>query len=488
MDIKYLKSDNPSVLSRFIDDAVKTDRQSPIKEKMSEGIKYYDYKHDILKFRLFYYNEDGKLVEETNRSNIKIPHAFFTEQVDQKVQYLLSNPVEFETADTELKTYLEEYIDDDFQLMLQEMVEGASKKAYEFAYVYRATSGKLLFKVADSRKVIVIYDDMNEVIAIIRYYDTDITKDNRKVTVTKAELWDTEKTWFFVSSSDYNNRFILDESQEINPRYHQVVTDNDGKLLGKGFGYIPFLKLSNNKNEKTDLEPIKALIDDYDLMACALSNNLVDFDHPIYAVKGYGKDNLDELVTNLRTKKTVGVSQEGGIDVKTVDIPVTARKTKLETDKEAIYKFGMAFDSSQVGDGNITNIVIKSRYSLLDLKCNKTEIRLRAFIKQLLDIIIQDINDRYHKSFKRQQVEVVITRSTLINQTDNAETEKVEAETKGQLIQNLLDVAPYLDDESLLKKICAVQDLDYDEVVQRLGSQDYGSPKKDVIDNEQVSV
>ena len=479
-----MKSDNPSVLSRFIDDAVKTDRQSPIKEKMSDGLKYYDYKHDILKFRLFYYNEDGKLVEETNRSNIKIPHAFFTEQVDQKVQYLLSNPVEFETADTELKTYLEEYIDDDFQLMLQEMVEGASKKAYEFAYVYRATSGKLLFKVADSRKVVVIYDDMNEVIAIIRYYDTDITKDNRKVTVTKAELWDTEKTWFFVSSSDYNNRFILDESQEINPRFHQVVEDSDGNLLGKGFGYIPFLKLSNNKNEKTDLEPIKALIDDYDLMACALSNNLVDFDHPIYAVKGYGKDNLDELVTNLRTKRTVGVSQDGGIDVKTVDIPVTARKTKLETDKEAIYKFGMAFDSSQVGDGNITNIVIKSRYSLLDLKCNKTEIRLRAFIKQLLDIIIQDINDRYHKSFKRQQVEVVITRSTLINQTDNAETEKVEAETKGQLIQNLLDVAPYLDDESLLKKICAVQDLDYDEVVQRLGSQDFSPSKKDVIDSE----
>ena len=277
---------------------------------------------------------------------------------------------------------------------------------------------------------------------------------------------------------------MLDESQEINPRFHQVVEDSDGNLLGKGFGYIPFLKLSNNKNEKTDLEPIKALIDDYDLMACALSNNLVDFDHPIYAVKGYGKDNLDELVTNLRTKRTVGVSQDGGIDVKTVDIPVTARKTKLETDKEAIYKFGMAFDSSQVGDGNITNIVIKSRYSLLDLKCNKTEIRLRAFIKQLLDIIIQDINDQYHNSFKRQQVVVVITRSTLINQTDSADTEKVEAETKGQLIQNLLDVAPYLDDESLLKKICAVQELDYDEVVQCLGSQDFSPSKKDVIDSE----
>jgi hypothetical protein len=74
----------------------------------------------------------------------------------------------------------------------------------------------------------------------------------------------------------------------------------------------------------------------------------------------------------------VGVSESGGIDVITTNIPVEARKAKLDIDKEAIYKFGMGFDSSQTGDGNITNVVIKSRYSLLDLKCNKVEVRLRA--------------------------------------------------------------------------------------------------------------
>ncbi|WP_366151322.1 phage portal protein, partial [Clostridioides difficile] len=50
-----------------------------------------------------------------------------------------------------------------------------------------------------------------------------------------------------------------------------------------------------------DLQPIKDLIDDYDMMACALSNNLIDFDHPIYAVRGYEGDNLSSLVTNLKT-------------------------------------------------------------------------------------------------------------------------------------------------------------------------------------------
>jgi SPP1 family phage portal protein len=463
---------------------IQNDRISALKRRMREGVKYYDYKHDILKFRLFYYNDDGQLVEEKNRSNIKIPHSFFTEQVDQKVQYLLSNPVEFYTEDTNLKTYLEEYIDEDFQLMLQEMVEGASKKAYEFAYVYRNKDNRLAFKVADSLKVVIIYDSMNNIIAMIRYYDTEITKDNRTITVTKAELWDDEKTWFFVSSNEHDNRFIIDQSEEINPKPHQLIEDSEGKILGKGFGFIPFLKLSNNKNEKTDLEPIKALIDDYDLMACALSNNLVDFDHPIYAVKGYSGDNLDTLVTNLRTKKTVGVAEDGGIDVKTVDIPVTARKTKLETDKESIYKFGMAFDSSQVGDGNITNVVIKSRYSLLDLKCNKTEIRLKAFLKQVLDLIIQDINERYHKSFTRQQIEVIITRSMMVSETDNATVDKSNAETKGLLIQNLLDVAPYIDDESMLKEICEIQELDYEEVQKRMEEQDYTEPKGDDINDE----
>ncbi|HEM6033190.1 TPA: phage portal protein, partial [Streptococcus suis] len=85
---------------------------------------------------------------------------------------------------------------------------------------------------------------------------------------------------------------------------------------------------------------------------------------------------------------------DGGLDVKTVDIPIEARKEKLRIDKEAIYKFGMGFDSSQTGDGNITNVVIKSRYSLLDLKCNKIEVRLRRIIKQMLELIVENINQR----------------------------------------------------------------------------------------------
>ena len=66
------------------------DKTSQKKKLASIGQKYYEAEHDILQYRMFYFNADGKLVEDTTRSNIKIPHPFFTELVDQAVQYMLS--------------------------------------------------------------------------------------------------------------------------------------------------------------------------------------------------------------------------------------------------------------------------------------------------------------------------------------------------------------------------------------------------------------
>ena len=464
-------TDEPIKLGAAVKKAIDTDRNSTSKATMREGVDYYDYKHEIEKYRLFYYDDEGIMKEEKNRSNIKIPHPFFTEQVDQKVQYLLSNPVEVRTEDTELTEYLKDYINEDWQTLLQEALEGSSQKGKEFIYVFNNKQDLLSFKIADALKVIAIYDSFNKLTKIIRYYDDEITKDDKQVTVTRAELWDEEQTYYFTIE---DSKVTLDPNEEVNPKPHTILeNETTGELVGKGFGMLPFYQLDNNKKRRTDLEPIKRLIDDYDLMNCALSNNLVDFDYPIVAVKGYPGDNLDELTHNLKTRKTIGVDGDGGIDVKTVDIPVNARKLKLETDKENIYKFGMAFDSTQLGDGNITNVVIKSRYSLLDLKCNKAEVRLRQMIRWMLELIVQDINEKHSKAYNPNDLEIIITREAMVNESDMVTDDKNKAETKNQILQSILDMAHLLDDETVLKMVCETYDLDYDEVIKRLAEQDY---------------
>lgn len=465
-----LKTDHiPSLMSE-LKNLIAHDRSGQAKKDMQTGVDYYEGRHDIEKYKLYFFNNEGQLVEEKNRSNIRIAHQFFTELVDQKVQYLLSNPVEVTSEQEGLQELLDEYINEDFQLMLQEAVEGASQKAVEYIFWKKEADGRLTFKTADALKIIPIYDSFFNIEQIVYYYQEEIIIDNQNKTVTKIQLWTKEEVFYFLQGDD--GIVKLDGSVAINPKPHLLAKKGES-TFGKGYGRVPFICLLNNRNRVSDLTPIKELIDDYDLMACALSNNLVDFDHPIYAVRGYEGDNLDNLVANLKTKKTVGVGEGGGIDVITTNIPVEARKAKLEIDKEAIYKFGMGFDSSQVGDGNVTNVVIKSRYSLLDLKCNKTEIRLRALIKEMLELIIENINELHGKSYDTSDIDITIVRDVMANEIDNANIDRTEAETKQVLINNILASAPRLDDRTVLELLAGVLEVDPDEVEKKLEESEY---------------
>ena len=483
MDVKYLLSDNPQVVATALNKAIEEDKQSQSKDKARTGQRYYDYKHDILDNRIFYIDDNGVVREDTNASNVKIPHAFFTEQVDQKVQYLLSNPVEATVEDETFQTYLNEYYDEDMQLFLQEMLEGASKKGLEYAYARTNQDDRLAFQVSDSIQTFTVEDDEGNK-RVIRYYTKDIYREGKNTAVEHAEVWDDKQVTFYVQ--DKNKRFVLDYARELNPRPHVIARDSQGRLLQRSMNSVPFYRLSNNSKETTDLEPIKALIDDYDLMACYLSNNLQDFSEAIYVVKGFRGDDLSKLRQNIKAKKTVGVGADGGVDIQTVEIPVEARKTKLGIDKDAIYKFGMAFDSTQVGDGNITNVVIKSRYALLDMKCNKAEVRLRAMLKWINEMIIADINRRFSTAYKASDIEITITRETMVNENDIYLNEKVQAETKAVIIQSILAAAPRLDDESVLKLICEQYELDWEEVQKLLEEQDYTAGLQDDTDPPEV--
>lgn len=467
--LKDVLSENREVAAKAIKSAIAADRKSDRKKKAWEGIDYYKGKHDILDYRLFYFDSNGVLKEDKYKSNIKIQHQYHTELVDQKVQYLLSNPLEVETEDEKLQEYLEEYINEDFQEVLQNAVEGASNKGHEYVYSYRNAENITAFQVADSLGVITINDDVDtsKTLGILRYYETVVNKDDKEVKITKAEVWTDKNTTYYTETMD-KTAYKFDETVKPNPKPHIVLEDDKALYDGGGLGYIPFFKLQNNKYEQTDLEPIKAIIDDYDLMACSLSNNLQDFQEAIYVVKGYPGDDLQQLTTNLKTKKTIGVDAEGGLDVKTIDIPTEARKVKLELDKEAIYKFGMGFDSSQVGDGNITNIVIKSRYALLDLKCNKTETRLRKLVRQLLKIIVDEINLRYGTAYNCKDIKINIVRETMVNEDSIATNEKTEAETINQRIGAVLTAANTISQDTKLRLICDILGLDYEEEKDKL--------------------
>jgi SPP1 family phage portal protein len=443
--------------------------QTSLQKRLAKvGNSYYEGEHDILNYRMFYFNADGVLVEDKTRSNIKISHPFFTELVDQAVQYMLSSKETFIRSDLpDLQERLDEYFDEEFVAELMEVLTGTMSCGWSYMYAFKGEDDRLHFEHADCLNVVEIREkETDDGCAYVIYWYVDrIAKSNQ--TIKRIQVWDKDQTTFYVMGSD--GKLVRDESEKINPRPHVIYRkDDSGTVYYENFGFIPFFRLDNNRKQISGIKPIKDLIDDYDMMSCGLSNNLADFDHPIHVVKGFQGDNLEELAVNLKTKKMIGVDATGGLEVHTVEIPYQARQSKMQEDEKNIYRFGMGFNSAQLGDGNITNVVIKSRYALLDLKCNKLEIRLKRFLKQILKVVLQEINTVDGTDYRTKDVYFDFQREIMTNASDNAQIEKTDAEKQQVVVNTLLGLQGVLDDETIIQLICDILDIDYEEIKDKL--------------------
>lgn len=453
-----------SEIKRFIDNDITSEK----KQHAKVGQRYYEAKHDILNCRFFYFNTDGNLVEDKARANFKICHPFFTELSDQLSSYMLSfkqNPIRAKEKAEGLQDHLDRYFDEDFWSEIGDLISGAYNKGFDYIYGYKNAKDRLAFCYADGMGVVEVRaKDTDDQCEYIIYWYVDRIDKGKKV-IKRIQVWSEKETYYYVQIGSAG-RIQLDDTVELNPRPHIVRKDTvTGRKKGSGLGFIPFWRLDNNRKQFSGLEPIKSLIDDYDMIQCGLSNNLMDFDTPLFVVSGFEGDNLDELQRNLKTKKIVGVDSEGDINVKTVDIPYQARQAKADADEKNIYRFGMGLNTAGLKDTSATtNLAIKAAYALLDMKANKMETRLKKLLKDILEVVLNEINTINKTDFQLSDIEFDFTRSTMTNESENIANKKTEAETKQLEVNTILNVAANVGDEQTLKAICAVMDWDFEEL------------------------
>ena len=448
-------------IKRLIEDDTVSDK----KKQAATGQRYYEAEHDILNYRMFYYNADGILVEDKARSNSRICHPFFTEHVDQLTAFIMSfeeNPIQAKPTAEGLQDHLDVYFDDEFWSEMSEVISGATAKGSEYMYGFKNHEDRTAFQHADSLGVVEVRaNDTDDGCEYVIYWYVERIAKNNKV-VKRIQIYDKDQIWFYSQVDD--GKIELDTNDLLNPRPNIVWSDAKGAMYGDSLGYIPFWRLDYNRKQQSALKPIKGLIDDYDLMECGLSNNVQDFDTPIHLVKGFNGDNLNELQQNVKTKKIMGMPSDGGLEILTVDIPYQARKTKADEDEKNIYRFGMAFNSSQSGDGNITNVVIRSRYTLLELKADKLVKRIKRFLKGIIRVVLDEINQKNGTDYQISDVEINFEYIVPTNEQENVQNAKMEAETQQIRINTILNVAANVGDEQTLKAICEELDFDYDEL------------------------
>ena len=450
---------------------IENDRTSARKQAAQLGQDYYEGKHDILDRKIVYVDGNGNIKEDNVNSNIRIAHPFFTEIVDQGVQYVLSGKEGFIKSDIpELQEILDARYNnnDKFIEELYEVLTGSSVKGFDYFYCSKDAENRNQWECADSLGVVEVRaKETDDKCAYLLHWFLDrVDAEGRQI--KRIEVWDSEQVIFYTQIDD--GEIELDTDEEENPRPHTLYTKNGKLFRDKGYGKIPFIKLKNNRKETSDLCPIKAIIDDYDLMNVDLSNTLQDTNTSLYVIKGFDGDNLDETILNIRAKKHVGVPEGGDLDIKTVDIPVEARKAKMDIDKENIYRFGMALDPDGRKDTSAkTSIEIKSMYARLDLKANKKVINLKAFLRQVLEFDLEEINAQSETAYAQKDIYFDFDeREVPSNALENAQIALTEAQTRQAEIGAILDVQTLIDSETILKLICEQFDIEYEEIKDKL--------------------
>jgi len=436
----------------IIQNLINYDINSKEKKKKVDGENYYDA-------------ENSEIIEKISKAYAlfkehKIPSGFYKEIVDQITSYCVGKEIVIENLKDDKIIDVNDFI---YDLYLE-----TRKKGISWLYLYMNRAGQLKYKVIDSLEIIAIYDTEfeDELKEIIRYYKMMVVENNQEFYRYKVEVYDTEKVSYYME--DEKGEFNFDLNVQTNPIFYNT---NLFKVLGKetkvenfGWGVVPFIPLRNNSKDLYDLQVIKKYIYLYDVLISGFANNIELFQEAILKVKDRGAQDWEEFWALLKKYKIItcdDVSAVGDVDYLKIDIPYEARECFLNIIRDNIYEFAQAVDTRKLGDGNITNVVIKSRYANLDLKADAGIKEIKKFLYSLYEFI------NIYKKIKNQSLENIEKLNFIFNKKMIFnETEIIEGVTKSDgIISKKTNIAnhPFVTNVDEELEQIKIEDAQYDD-------------------------
>ena len=437
---------------------------------MAVGERYYLGRHDIL-----YHNFQSSQVYDTvpdpnnpgqtidltttvinrNNSNLHNVHPFHKLMVDQKASYIVGKPpCVIVNGDDAFQAALTEYTsDENFCDMLFDWVVGASNKGIEWVHVYYNDAGELRCCIVPADEVVAFYDceHQTELRDVVRFYMFDVVTGSKTLKRHKIEWWTAQDVTYYIE--DEEGCYMLDPLYPCNPMPHWFdVTSVDGlekHRKEQSFGRVPFVPLHNNSEDVSDLggqdddgrpQGIKSLIDAYDMISSAATNDQIDLVGLYWIIQGFGGETAQQVVKKLQINKAVCVDgADGGISAQQVQLGVDERLKWLEMLRRDIYHFGMGIDTSdeQLGN-NPSGVALKFKYTQLDLKANPLILKLKMAIKELLIFFTEDINRKNGTEFDPSKIFITINKSMIAN---DSETVNMLNASRGLLPDKLLAAA-----------------------------------------------
>ena len=197
----------------------------------------------------------------------------------------------------------------------------------------------------------------------------------------------------------------------------------------RNYPTFPVVPCWSNENKQSELLPIRATLDAYDLINAKFCNDVDDASLIYWAITNAGGMDDVDLVQFIDKMRKIHAAQLDGDQTVTptaIDVPYQSRDVLLDRLEKQLYKDAMALNTYDIANGAVTATQIEAAYEPLNEKLDAFEAEISDFIARLL--IVAGVDD-----------EPTYTRSIIVNKTED--------------ITTIVNSALYLDDEYVTEKI-----------------------------------
>lgn len=437
-----LLSNNEVSDEKIIQEQIESDLISNFKQYAKDGENYYNSNNTNIKSR----NSTNFL----SNFNHQVAHGFFKKIVDQKVNYLLGKKLTINNADNILKIL-------NINKFIKYAAKIASRQGVCWLHPFVNSQGEFDVKIIDGIECIPIFDTeyQTTLTTLIRYYHVDVITGKERVKRYKVEVYNDKGVKYYMQ--DEKGNYYFDTEVSNNPNYYLTFnTVLQEKIIDTQFntwGKIPFIPLWNNDEKLSDLVPVQDHIDLYDIVKSDFGNNLDQIQDSLLVIinrmVGNSNSEYQDFLNRLKQRKIIELDESGDARFLTLDLPFEARETFLKLIRDDIYEFSNSVDTKKIGDGNITNVVIKSRYADLDLKCDDFETMIENSLNDLFWFANRYLEMKNNGKDDLNSIEYIFNRKMIFN--------------KSELVKDFVDQGGRISNETLLGVHPDVNDVE-DEV------------------------
>lgn len=375
------------------------------------GRRYYLGDHDILLKRRTAIAENGVQIDLPNLPNNRIVDNKFDDLVDQKVNYLLANPLEVRSDIEELDTVFNR----SFHRKLNNIAQDALIGGRGYLYPYFDLNGKLQFKRLKPENVLPFWSDEEheQLDAFMYLYNMEVYGvGGMKEIQTFVEFYTKDK----VSYYKYYNGTLTPNLERADDTYINV----DG--VAYSWCQVPLICFKNNDVEQPLICRVKCLQDALNAMYSSFADNMEeDVHNTILVIKNYDGEDLAQFRRNLATFGAVKVRTvdgvDGGVDTLTVDVNSSNYEFIMKALKTSIIENGRGFDAKDDRMSNNPNQMnIQSMYSDIDLDANQMEMQFQASLEKIIEFVNVALNLKGKTPI--DNIEFIFNRNTPVNEAD----------------------------------------------------------------------